>query len=71
MDFKKFILENHPDPDSTYVIDNSDFEQIVVLAEKFAKELLLDFCLKAEEKALEYRHLVPSDDFINEYLTNK
>ena len=38
MDFKKFIVENHPDPDSVVGIDKYDFEQIVVLAENFAKK---------------------------------
>ena len=38
MDFKKFIQDNHPDPDSVFGIDNYDFEQIVVLAQNFAKE---------------------------------
>ena len=38
MDFKKFIIENHPDPDSVFGIDKYDFEQIVVLAENFAKK---------------------------------
>lgn len=40
MDFKKFIIENHPDPDSVFGIDKYDFEQIVVLAENFAKKEL-------------------------------
>lgn len=38
MDFKKFIIENHPDPDSVFGIDKYDFEQIVILAESFAKK---------------------------------
>ena len=38
MDFKKFIIENHPDPDSVSGIDKYNFEQIVVLAENFAKK---------------------------------
>lgn len=38
MDFKKFITENHPDPDFVFGMDSYDFEQIVVLAENFAKK---------------------------------
>ena len=34
------------------------------------RELLIDFCAKMEEKAKEYKHLVPSEKFIDEYLTN-
>ena len=38
MDFKKFIGENHPDPD-TLLLNN--FEQMCILAEKYAKTLQL------------------------------
>jgi len=47
MDFKKFIIENHPDPDSVFGIDKYDFEQIVILAENFAKK---------EVEAINYTH---------------
>ena len=38
MDFKKFIGENHPDPD-TLLLNN--FEQMCILAEKYAETLQL------------------------------
>lgn len=38
MDFKKFIGENHPDPD-TLLLNN--FEQMCILAEKYAESLQL------------------------------
>ena len=38
MKFKDYILEHHPDPDSVFGIDNYNFEQIVVLAENYAKD---------------------------------
>lgn len=52
MDFKKFIIENHPDPDSVFGIDKYDFEQIVVLAENFAKK---------QVEAINYTHCCKSD----------
>ena len=52
MDFKKFIIENHPDPDSVFGIDKYDFEQIVILAENFAKK---------EVEAINYTHCCESD----------
>lgn len=38
MDFKKFIGENHPDPDALLL---NNFEQMCLLAEKYAKSLQL------------------------------
>ena len=38
MDFKKFIGENHPDPDSLLL---HNFEQMCILAEKYAESLQL------------------------------
>ena len=38
MNFKKFIGENHPDPD-TLLLNN--FEQMCILAEKYAESLQL------------------------------
>jgi len=34
------------------------------------RELLVDFIAKMEEKAKEYKYLVPSENFIDEYLRN-
>lgn len=35
------------------------------------RELLVDFLAKMEEKAKEYKHLVPSENFIDEYLNEQ
>ena len=32
------------------------------------RELLIDFCSKAEDKAGEYKFLIPNPDFVDEYL---
>ena len=36
--FKKYILENHPDPDTLLVENNDIFEQMCLLAEGYAME---------------------------------
>lgn len=60
MGFKKFIIENHPDPDSVFGIDKYDFEQIVILAENFAKK---------EVEAINYTHCCKSDsDQLNAFV---
>ena len=51
-----------------------DLEQLTSTDVSQQRELLVDFLAKMEEKAKEYKHLVPSEKFIDEYLkdnTNK
>ena len=38
VEFKKYILENHPDPDTLLVLDNDVFEQMCRLATDFAQD---------------------------------
>ena len=35
------------------------------------RDMLIDFCNKAEDNAKAYEHLIPSDDFIDKYLKDK
>jgi hypothetical protein len=43
-------------------------EQLILSGVSYQRELLIDFCLKMEEKAMEYKYLVPSEEFIDKYL---
>ena len=43
-------------------------KQLIIADVSNRRKLLIDFCLKMEEKALEYKHLVPSEEFIDKYL---
>ena len=36
--FEKYIIDNHPDPDSLLKIGYSEFEQMCSLAEKYARD---------------------------------
>ncbi len=43
-------------------------ENLIIQRVSNRRELLIDFCLKMEEKAMEYKHLVPSEEFIDKYI---
>ena len=43
-------------------------KKLIIADVSHRRELLIDFCLKMEEKSQEYKHLVPSEEFIDDYL---
>ena len=50
------------------LLKDYETEQLIIADVSNRRKLLIDFCLKMEEKALEYKHLVPSEEFIDKYL---
>lgn len=43
-------------------------KQLIIADVSNRRELLIDFCSKAEDKAGEYKFLIPNRDFVEEYL---
>lgn len=50
------------------ILYKNHIEQLNIPVVSNRRELLIDFCSKVEEKAMEYKHLVPSEEFIDKYL---
>ena len=44
-EFKQFIVERHPDPDTLFVLENDVFEQMCKLATEFAEKTVKDYDL--------------------------
>ena len=81
-EFEKYILDNHPDPDSVLIDNLQRWGQIVLLAEDYAKskvksnlhivnhrrELLIDF---NEKLSIKHHWFMPADiESIDNYISN-